>query len=109
MMANVRLPIGYLSSGPLFSGLGLHLLDLQRVHPPAAHKQIMVPNAQLEDLHQEKKSKMNACTTALVISHIQAAPASVPEQLTSLLTRKRDELNLKTLVFLSRGLMVNCI
>lgn len=51
---------------------------------------------------------MNASTTALFISHIQAASASVSAQLTSLLTRKRDELNLKTFVFLSRGLMVNC-
>lgn len=57
MMANVCLSIGYLFSGPLLSGLSLHLLDLQRVHPPAAHKQIMVPNAQLEDLHQGKKVK----------------------------------------------------
>lgn len=54
MMANIRLSIHYLFSGPLFSGLSLHLLDLQRVHPPAAHKQIMVPNAQLEDLFKEK-------------------------------------------------------
>lgn len=54
MMANILLSIRYLFSGPLFSGLRLHLLDLQRVQPAAAHKHIMVPNAQLEDLLKKK-------------------------------------------------------
>lgn len=44
----------HLFPGPLLSGLRLHLLHLQRVQPAAAHKQVVVPNAQLEDLHQSQ-------------------------------------------------------
>lgn len=36
---------------PLLSRLRLHLLHLQRVQPPPAHKQVVVSDAQLEDLH----------------------------------------------------------
>lgn len=50
------------------------------------------------------------------IHHVQATRAAMnswyhvsdPAQLTNLLALKRDELNLKSLVFLSKGLMVNC-
>lgn len=35
----------YLFSCPLLSGLSLHLLYFKRVHPPPAHKQVVVPNA----------------------------------------------------------------
>lgn len=46
----------YLFSGPLLSGLGLHLLHFKWVHPPAAPKQVMVPYTQLEDLQRGNKS-----------------------------------------------------
>lgn len=49
---------------PLLSGLRLHLLHLQRVQPPAAHKQVVVPNAQLEDLHQSQSEPAAVSTSS---------------------------------------------
>lgn len=91
---------------PLLSGLRLHLLHLQRVQPPAAHKQVVVPNAQLEDLHQSQSEP-----AAVSTSSSPGAPAGLDRAarlgLTNLLTLCREELNLKTFAFLSSGLMVN--
>lgn len=49
---------------PLLSGLRLHLLHLQRVQAPAAHKQVVVPNAQLEDLHQSQSEPAAVSTSS---------------------------------------------
>ncbi len=128
----------YLFSCPLLSGLSLHLLYFERVHPPPAHKQVMVPYTQLEDLHKRNKTKngwmicqndlyspklefirnfqyfyspplWEAKKISRLFPDCQSAKttSTISAELTSLLTRSREELNLKTLVFLSRGLMVN--
>lgn len=98
----------HLFPGPLLSGLRLHLLHLQRVQPAAAHKQVVVPNAQLEDLRQSQSEP-----AAVSTSSSPGAPAGFRSSrsarlgLTNLLTLCREELNLKTFAFLSSGLMVN--
>lgn len=51
----------YLFPGPLLSCLSLHLLHFKRVHPSPAHKQVMVPYTELEDLHKRNKTKNGWC------------------------------------------------
>lgn len=105
MISNVRLWFSacqHLLPRPLLSGLRLHLLHLQRVQPPPAHKQVMVADAQLEDLHRPQTNMAAVSFSSPAAFHPVARLA-----LTSLLTLCREELNLKTFAFLSSGLMVN--
>lgn len=90
---------------PLLSRLRLHLLHFQRVQAPPPHKQVMVPDAQLEDLDPDKNPHGGG-------QHLSTGRSAGFQQvnrlgLTNLLTLCREELNLKTFAFLSSGLMVN--
>lgn len=43
----------------LLLGLRLHLLYLDGVHLPPPHEQVMVPNAQLQDLNTHTQAQAN--------------------------------------------------
>ena len=45
----------HLLSGLLLPGLGFHLLDFQRIGLPSPHKQVVIPNTQLENLRPGKQ------------------------------------------------------
>ena len=55
----------YLFSGPLLSGLSLHLLHFKRIYTPPPHEQVMVPYTQLEDLHKRNKTEKHDSSLSL--------------------------------------------